>query len=459
MKRIKQYIGLAAALLLAGTLNSCIKDDVAPAASSDMANVTVKLDSRATDTTDLNVTPEEGIKTLRLIIVQDGTIVINSKHVFTSATDLLLQQGINIIGLPAKATQFYAVVNEESIDGDFETNYGVGTTFEEPTFNATTLTADANTFPKRDDEIATEGLPMAGKTTAKELSDGQEIEILVTRAVARIDLNITNATGSALQIDRVNFGQFFPAESHLVNATDTKTYQSKSFTEGVSIPTEQTETFTYYLYESNAGSNFTVGLNDNTEFPLTQIYQKDGPTPITELIRNNILSIDATANSSGWELQCNVKPWDVEDVTIDFKDNLSYSSAGWMEGTYLEQGSDLENNLIHLSPTVPAELKFTIQAPNSATWRAQLTGDVNDIQIVEGFTSGVAYSDGNPVEQTIKVQVTNPDLEDRQPEVILHVFADIAGNTYELDLTDPNKVINPGEETDPINRFTLIQAQ
>ena len=80
MKRIKQYIGLAAALLLAGTLNSCIKDDVAPAASSDMANVTVKLDSRATDTTDLNVTPEEGIKTLRLIIVQDGTIVINSKH-------------------------------------------------------------------------------------------------------------------------------------------------------------------------------------------------------------------------------------------------------------------------------------------------------------------------------------------------------------------------------------------
>ena len=186
---------------------------------------------------------------------------------------------------------------------------------------------------------------------------------------------------------------------------------------------------------------------------------EDGPTPITELIRNNILSIDATANSSGWELKCNVKPWDVEDVTIDFKDNLSYSSAGWMEGTYLEQGSDLENNLIHLSPTVPAELKFTIQAPNSATWRAQLTGDVNDIQIVEGFTSGVAYSDGNPVEQTIKVQVTNPDLEDRQPEVILHVFADIAGNTYELDLTDPNKVMNPGEETDPINRFTLIQAQ
>ena len=38
MKRIKQYIGLAAALLLAGKPNSSIKDDVDPAASSGMAN-------------------------------------------------------------------------------------------------------------------------------------------------------------------------------------------------------------------------------------------------------------------------------------------------------------------------------------------------------------------------------------------------------------------------------------
>lgn len=460
MKRIKQYIGLAAALLLAGTLNSCIKDDVAPAASSDMANVTVKLDSRATDTTDPNVTPEEGIKTLRLIIVQDGTIVINSKHVFTSATDPLLQQGINIIGLPAKATQFYAVVNEESINGDFETNYGVGTTFEEPTFNATVLTADANTFPKRDDEIATEGLPMAGKTTAKELSDGQEIEILVTRAVARIDLNITNATGSALQIDKVNFGQFFPAESHLVNATDTKTYQLKSFTEGYSIPTEQTETFTYYLYESNAGSNFTVGLNDYTEFPLTQIYQKDGPTPITELIRNNILSIDATANSSGWELKCNVKPWDVEDVNVDFEDNLSYTSHGWKSGTYLESGSDIDNNVIHLSPTLTAELTFEIQTPqNGVEWRATLEGaDRQYFEFVDGSDSGIA-STGET--QSIRIRLNDPESDARRT-VELAVYAYIGGVSggtgYEIDLTQQGTGHKPDEGA-TVNRFTLLQSR
>lgn len=456
MKRIKQYIGLAAALLLAGTLNSCIKDDVAPAASSDMANVTVKLDSRATDTTDPNVTPEEGIKTLRLIIVQDGTIVINSKHVFTSATDPLLQQGINIIGLPAKATQFYAVVNEESINGDFETNYGVGTTFEEPTFNATVLTADASTFPKRDDEIATEGLPMAGKTTAEKLSDGQEIEILVTRAVARIDLNITNATGSALQIDKVNFGQFFPAESHLVNATDTKTYQLKSFTEGYSIPTEQTETFTYYLYESNAGRNFTVGLNDNTEFPLTQIYQKDGSTPITELIRNNILSIDATANSSGWELKCNVKPWEVENVNVDFKDNLSYTSEGWTRDTYLEE---LENNIIHLSPNLTAELTFKIQSPeNGVEWRATLEGaDRQYFEFVDGSNSGIASTD-EP--QYIRIRLTNPESDDRHT-VQLAVYAYIGGVSggtgYEIDLTQQNG--GKPEEGEIVNRFTLLQSR
>lgn len=182
------------------------------------------------------------------------------------------------------------------------------------------------------------------------------------------------------------------------------------------------------------------------------------------LQRNYIYDIAVTIDREGGSridpgtlvnLTYSIMPWDGEEITVDFTDNLSYTSAGWTPESILEI---MEDGLtVHVNPDENAELKFTINTPSGATWRAQLIGeDVNYFEFV-GENSGTAYSNGQPVEQTLQIRCTDPESEDTH-SVTLRVFADIGGKTYELDLTDPNASMIPGQ-TDEINRFTILQSR
>lgn len=182
------------------------------------------------------------------------------------------------------------------------------------------------------------------------------------------------------------------------------------------------------------------------------------------LQRNYIYDIAVTIDREGGSridpgtlvnLTYSIMPWDGEEITVDFTDNLSYTSAGWTPESILEI---MEDGLtVHVNPDENAELKFTINTPSGATWRAQLIGeDVNYFEFV-GENSGTAYSNGQPVEQTLQIRCTDPESEDTH-SVTLRVFADIGGKTYELDLTDPNASMTPGQ-TDEINRFTILQSR
>lgn len=182
------------------------------------------------------------------------------------------------------------------------------------------------------------------------------------------------------------------------------------------------------------------------------------------LQRNYIYDIAVTIDREGGSridpgtlvnLTYSVMPWDGEEITVDFTDNLSYTSAGWTPESILEI---MEDGLtVHVNPDENAELKFTINTPSGATWRAQLIGeDVNYFEFV-GENSGTAYRNGQPIEQTLQIRCTDPESEDTH-SVTLRVFADIGGKTYELDLTDPNASMIPGQ-TDEINRFTILQSR
>ncbi len=175
----------------------------------------------------------------------------------------------------------------------------------------------------------------------------------------------------------------------------------------------------------------------------------DEDESISQISRNEMLNITITLKENDWKLNYEIVEWEDHEVNVDFTDNLSYTSDGWTDGTYL---SLLENNTVHLNPDVTAELKFTIMTPSGATWVATLEGDVNDFEFVDGINSGNAWSGGNPVEQSIKIKVVDP-TSDEPHTATLRVFAVIAGNTYELDLT------NSEGSQDAINRFTLLQSR
>lgn len=455
MKKLGRYLGAIGLLLLIGVVTSCIKDDIATTETG-TANITVNISSRSgeVDNDNSEVLANEDIKTIRLILVQNGKVVSNSKHSFTAPDgQKLLEQGIRIVGVKKAATDFYAVVNEESTGESFDTGFAVGAPFSAQAFMQTVLPASDATFPKTD--IKEKGLPMQGKASISEsaLVDNVSVVILVERVVARIDLNLTNNTGSTLAINSINFGGFFPSQTQLGEFAP-GTYAPKPFAETVSIPAtagNNTHKFTYYLYESKAdASNYTVSLNDGTEYGAVPILV-DGEQ-VAELLRNHILSITGTINSSGWELTCEVNPWEKEDIDLSFEDNLSYSEGKWTQDTYLEI---LDNNIVHLSPDKTAELTFTIQTPSGAKWRASLEGDVNAFEF-EGPNEGIAGiedENGHVPVQTIKLKVKDPEFQGRY-EAQLHVFAYIGSKGYELDLTEGSNT-----STGPVNYFTILQAQ
>lgn len=453
MKKVIRYFGMSLLLVVSGMISSCIKDKFPAEEVEGTSNVIVKLDSRAADG---NALENEGIKTLRLILVQNGKIVINSKHDFTTAEGKpLLTQGISIIGLKKAATSFYAVVNEESTGVTFDEKYFQTDDFNKDDFMKSVLKS-GTTFPTS--YITDKGLPMRSDEVFKseaELTDGITVEIPVERIVARIDFNLINETGSPLAISSINFGEFFPSQTQLGNFAP-GTYSFKRFDENVSIPSGaevNSHKFTYYLYESKAGAgNYTVSLNDATEYPAVSIKKKGTNDEITELLRNQILSVNATARSTGWELVCNVNPWEKEDINISFEDNLSYTEGKWTEGTYLNL---IDNTIVQLHSDKSAELTFTIQSPSGAKWRASLEGDINAFAF-DGPNEGIAGEqdeNGNVPVQTLKIKVTDPESQDRH-EAQLHVFVYIGGKSYELDLTE-------GENTpggNPVRNYTILQS-
>ena len=230
-----------------------------------------------------------------------------------------------------------------------------------------------------------------------------------------------------------------------------------------------------YLLENPQGKNWSGDGNQDWTYPstpeaeengylLTVHYQTSaGGTEKTQaiylpkIVRNEWNKIFARVKSDGYELQLHVVDWEVEDIEVNFEDNLSYTSGGWDEETILGY-LNAEETRVHVNPDETAVLRFTIQTPNTATWRAQLVGaDINAFEFV-GEHSGNAYgADGQPVEQQIQVRVTNPE-SDSSFEVQLQVFATIGGIDYELDLTNRDDgTVSPGEGI--VQRFTLIQSR
>ena len=453
MKKINKYLGLFLLAWMTVAVSSCIKDNFTAETPAEKANITINIGSRASDDDNREVKDNVDIKTLRLILVQDGKIVVNSLYDYSTEQENVLNKSIYIIGLKAVPTDFYAIVNEASVARDFtETSCPIGGPFNETYFSQAQLDSM--------DKVET-ALPMAGSIQQKAINDGDNIEILVTRAVARIDLNVINNTGSALDVSKINFGKFFPSEGFLVETQGTPATSNKSFQENQTIAANDEYEFTYYLYESLQGE-YKVGMDGSTHYDLAPIIDSETNKQVTSLPRNTILKVNANANPTGWELQCNVLPWEKNEVTVDFRDELSYVSEGWDENTILGM---LEGNVVHVDPNKEALLTFTIQTPNTATWKAQLEGDqeaMKAFEFVDGVSSGSVHYDesGVPLPQELKIRISEDYIESQdEHQVTLKVFAEIGGKEYELDLTNTSDESQKPEEGQIVNRYTLLQKK
>ena len=431
MRYMKKYTSLTLLTLLVMLAGACSKDT--PMESrAESANITVNIASRGQiDTDNSEVKDHEGIKTLRLIMVQEGKVAGNWLREYN---DNSLIQTFRILGVKAVDTQLYAIVNENGVNLNYATTFQVGSTFNASTYNNGAALADPN--------VATNGIPMEGSTqiTEAQMDEETSVSISVTRALARIDLTVNNKTGGNLSINEINFGPFFPVAGYLMKGQGgTVQNQTKDFTGDQTIVTNGTHTFTYYLFESSGGT-YTVGMKGSTNYDPAQIYDKD-TKPIASIERNQILKINANANPTGWELACTVAPWEVKNSEIAFTNALTYTSYGWKPGTI----EGRQDNVVALEQTETAVLTFLIQGPTGVQrWVAEIN-DSENFELLTKEGSDLFKGD-TPVVQTIQVKVKSGANKDAVTK--LQVYAVIAGSYYELDLTD-------SEGTAGVNHFEL----
>lgn len=339
MKKTIQHISLLLAVLLTAGLSSCIKDDYADT-SKDTATVNLVFDTRADnngDGLDDDALAGEGIKTLRVIIVDtDKDIVdVNELRDFSNETPQpVLQKTLTILALPAGNKEFYVIANEASVGLTGLDKPAPGEDFgetEKTTLLSTIINDQQRTyFPATATEIEENGLPIAGMVT-KEITgtEDQDIEIPITRAVAKMELTLTNATGKEFALNQISFGEFFADQTSLFpdqTALTPPTYAEKAFNPNATLTASgdgQTQTFTYYFYESSAGEGvYTIALNGGSDYAAAPI-KVDG-TPLASIARNTQLKVTGTIESLETEVSLSLKvvvmPWDEvtnPDITFD----------------------------------------------------------------------------------------------------------------------------------------------
>lgn len=354
--------------------------------------------------------------------------------------------------------------------------------------------------------LADNRVPIYGEATldVSTRRDSYSLTIDATRAVGKLELFLTkDSPSSYLKITGVELEQV-PTVGYLKEGTASAyTGTATLLTEGVEIDKYLTadeaalgdfsryesrfhrlELAQPYLLENLHGGTWadsgnrdyiydeeeeSVGsITDATTRYLMKVHyrtsaggsEKTQQVYLPKVARNEWNKIFARVKSDGYELQLHVLPWVVEEIEVNFEDELSYSSQGWDEETLLEPYPSETNTVVHFNPQEIAILRFTLQTPATATWRASLEGDVTAFEFVDGSNEGAIQFDENgvPIAQEIKLRVTDPESQDRH-EATLHVYASIGGLGYELDLTNtPGEEIKPGEGGEVSSRFTLLQS-
>lgn len=329
MKKTKQYISLLLAAFMAAGLSSCIKEDYA-GASDETATVNLVFDTRASGQDGDKVQGEanEGIKTLRVIIVdtEKGIVDVNETRNFSSDGGDEFTKTLTIMGLPAGKKSFYIVANEESVGLELNSSLPKGEINLNDTLQFLQTLVESENFPRTD--IAAKGLPIAGTASANITgAEDQTIEIPITRAVAKMELTLTNATGGDFELSQVVLGSFFPDKTYLfpqagqaITLPGEVTYSDHTFTTNVTLADEEMRTFYFYFYESNAGEGvYTIALNNDADYTAAPI-MLDEDTPLASVARNTCLRVTGTIESAlkpvVTDLQLLVVPWTEKNIDV-----------------------------------------------------------------------------------------------------------------------------------------------
>lgn len=329
MKKLRQYIGIIALLLVAGAVSSCVKDDYTESEKgSRVANVTVLID----DSTPL-VTEEagvnEGIKTLRLIVVNsDNKVEVN--YYTDYANNESNEKSIVLLGLSVGLKSFYVVANEASVGWTEKDFPSAGAPMPSEFINKIIDDPSRSYFPKLSRDIGELGLPIIGTLLNQEVGNGDnKIEIPIKHAVAKISLSFINYTPSELHISSITLGNFLADQTYSFE-------RPEDFWRSVSY-----KGYTFYRQQGTTGAVIKPG-SDNEDLIKFYVYETD-EDPATYTLS---MQVDATGVNTATAVQ------------------------------FLDSKQILQNNWIKVTATISLSEVNDI----TLTWKvADWTGEVIDV--------------------------------------------------------------------------------
>lgn len=372
MRKLERYLGIVLLVLLTGMVCSCGKEEAANPETSEKVNLNLQL-LGISRTTDQGTEFDNLIKTLRILITDvEGNILVNGM------LENLTSNTVRIMGVPRTQIRIYAFANEASMGRNLDTaslladidqndyiHTGISGRGDGKLEPAEILARawDADTqdtyFPLTESEAESKGLglPMTGhlgvavNTTYHD--DGKpidlngdqtdySIDIYLIRSVVKVVVNLTNNTGSEINLSQIGFGCFFADKvyyySHENDGLETGPmpfataldYKSFDVSEILESNTDVSkEVLVYYMYPSATDNNtdhyrYSVALDGTGNFPKNdykEFYKTEGIR--TVLWRNSIMEINGIINSGSISvtstISVEIEDWQKkEDMDIEF---------------------------------------------------------------------------------------------------------------------------------------------
>lgn len=333
MKHLSYHyiVGLLAACLLSATFAGCTRE--ADEAVTDEHTATIRLDIPMLEATTRITTPtkeqESKINTLRVIIESEGATTIN--QAFTA--DDLTGGSITIDNVPVGQVEMYVIANEASLGKDYSNLKMLQADVDQTSGKVHIEDVERTHFPKRGSAFPPNGLPMSwmnqNLTIEPPTDTPQPVTVKLVRAVAKLNILMSNALTDAITIDQMSFGPFFGnclylfAEQDLDVPDDTG-YDSKQYTGlSIEIPGGETAQLTLYIYPSfawtdpGAVSPYTIGFHTEAgkEYLPQSFVDKNGA--INSIARNTQVNIHATLSTpANVEISFEVVPWAEKNVEV-----------------------------------------------------------------------------------------------------------------------------------------------
>ena len=355
----------------------------------------------------------------------------------------------------------------------------------------------------------TERIPMWG-TTAAYLNDGAQINMDLLRAMAKVKVKMAKSLGnlSAVTLEFANPGGYVTPLIANVNVDETTATNAigvsaitnndavtKTITGGNTqrvrtprIPTgltpikglaaeptlsfsdvSSTDNYEYVIYipeYKNLDNNDTparmkLAIGDKS-YKLEFKDYSENNTGYFDIIRNYYYQFTITGVNDGYNLllTCEVQPWDVEEIAIDYTDIATYTPLGWQEDTYDEQYSNEQN--IYLTKGTTAIYKFKLESPQTAQIYASLTNSEDfeiGTQIVDSEIKDTTTGTTSIIKE-VTISISAKDETDgiigRYNETSLRVFAIMDNQeSVELDMTGNSKTST--QQGVQVARYKIIQ--